>query len=522
MIYLWDVHNVLKREHYAHLPDSTIEPQPAISARPATSAAAGRLPFNVGLRRRCSRPSALPGSSGVAVSVQVDRQDWMVRWRDATGRQCGRRFTSEPDARAFDSQVHSVAVAQRHADEAPQGRGVYPYRTRHGTRWYFKTRGREGSQITRRGFLSEKAAANARRHIVEQVACGQTSYMQETFAEYWERWLRRRRHHLAAASVAAYAVDARTRLLPVLGETRLAAIQTAHVRGLFEDLAERVQADEIAGKTVNNTLTTLTVCLNDAVKDGLIATNPAIGVPRFRRTHIERDYLRLHEIPIYLDSCSPEYEPLAALLIGTGARISEALAIRPSDLELDTNGGLVTVARALRQDGTVGSTKSRRPRAVEIGPRLAHRLQNHLAERQHTHSDADDAGPLFIAPRQARHAHTNARSTGNQILQPPARWTVSKWHADTLQDAALRHMPLHSLRHTAAAAWLAADNSLLYVQQQLGHRDLATTSHYYGHLERHHSPTRGAHATEQAIEHAKAQQMDPCDDRSDPSLRRQY
>ncbi len=429
----------------------------------------------------------------------------VVRWRDASGRQRGRRFASETDARLFDSQVHSVAVDQRHSDEAPQGRAVYRYLTRDGARWYFKTRGRDGSQITRRGFLSEKAAIDAKRQIVEQVTHGEASYTQETFAEYWERWLRRRRHHLAPASVAAYTVDARTRLLPALGQSSLAAVETGHVRGLFEELAERVQAGKLAGKTVNNTLTTLTVCLNDAVKDGLIATNPAIGVPRFPRTHTERDYLRLHEIPAYLDSCSAEYQPLAALLIGTGARISEALAIRPSDLKLDTTGGWITIARALKQDGTIGSTKSRRSRAIEIGPALAHRLQNHLSERQHTHPDADNAGPLFIAPHPTRHAHA-ARTTGRQTLPPPDRWTVGKWHAHALQDAALRHMPLHSLRHTAAAAWLASDNSLLYVQRQLGHRDLATTSHYYGHLERHHNPTRGAHATEQVIERTQHHQ----------------
>jgi integrase len=435
------------------------------------------------------------------VSIQSDRGGWIVRWRDASGRQRGRRFASETEARSFDSQVHSVAVEERHADEAPEGRGVYRYLTRHGARWYFKTRGRDGSQITRRGFVSEKAAIDAKRHIVEQVARGEASHTQETFAAYWERWLRRRRRHLAPASVAAYAVDARTRLLPALGQARLAAIETGHVRGLFEELAERVQAGELAGKTVNNTLTTLTVCLNEAVKDGLIATNPAIGVPRFPRTHTERDYLRLHEIPVYLDSCSAEYKPLAALLIGTGARISEALAILPSDLDLDTAGGWITIARALKQDGTIGSTKSRRPRVIEIGPALAHRLQTHLAERQHTHPDSDDAGPLFIAPRPTRRASV-ARATSGQTLQPPDRWTVGQWHAHALQDAALRHMPLHSLRHTAAAAWLAADNPLLYVQRQLGHRDLSTTSHYYGHLERHHNPTRGAHATEEAIERA--------------------
>jgi integrase len=440
------------------------------------------------------------------VSVQSDRGSWVVRWRDATGRQRGRRFASEADAQAFDSEVHSVAIAARRANEVPQGRGVYRYRTRHGARWYFKTRGGDGSQITRRGFLSEKAAAEAKRHVVEQVSRGEANYTRETFAAYWNRWLHRRRRHLAAATVAAYAVDARTRLLPVLGETRVAAIEATHVRSLFEKLAEHVQAGEIAGKTVNNTLTTLTVCLNDAVKDGLIATNPAIGVPRFPRAHTEHDYLRLHEIPVYLDSCSDEYRPLAALLIGTGARISEALAIRASDLELDATGGWVTVARALKQDGTVGSTKSKRARSIEIGPELARLLESHLAERERRYPDAGTADPSFITPSQTRR-QPDASSTDSHELLPPDRRTVSgQWHAQTLRDAGLRHMPLHSLRHTAAAAWLAAGNSLLYVQQQLGHRDLATTSHYYGHLERHHNPTRGAHATEQAIKRASTQQ----------------
>jgi integrase len=454
------------------------------------------------LRLWCS--SVMCGSCEVAVSVQSDRGGWVVRWRDASGRQRGRRFASEADARSFDSQTHSVAVEERHVDEAPQGRGVYRYLTQHGARWYFKTRGHDGSQITRRGFLNEKAAAEAKRHVVEQVARGEASYTQETFADYWERWLQRRRHHLAAATMTAYAVDARKRLLPVLGEIRLAAIETAHVSGLFEGLAEHVRADEISGKTVNNTLTTLTVCLNDAVKDGLIAANPAVGVPRFPRAHTERDYLRLHEIPVYLDSCRDDYKLLAALLIGTGVRISEALALRAGDLELNATGGWVTVARALKLDGTIGSTKSRRARSIEIGPKLAHRLENHLAARQHVYPEADTAGPLFIPPRRARRRHA-ARPTDSRELPPPDRRTVAGWHAHALQDAALRHMPLHSLRHTAAAAWLAAGNSLLYVQQQLGHRDLSTTSHYYGHLERHHSPTRGAHATEQAITQASQQ-----------------
>jgi hypothetical protein len=51
------------------------------------------------------------------------------------------------------------------------------------------------------------------------------------------------------------------------------------------------------------------VCLNDAVEDGLIVANPALRVDRLRAAHIEREYLRLHEIPTYLDSCSDSGTP---------------------------------------------------------------------------------------------------------------------------------------------------------------------------------------------------------------------
>lgn len=84
------------------------------------------------------------------------------------------------------------------------------------------------------------------------------------------------------------------------------------------------------------------------------------------------------------------------------------------------------------------------------------------------------------------------------------RTTVSReWHKQTLEDAALRDMPLHALRHTAAAAWLAAGNSLMYVQRQLGHADISTTERYYGHLERH-VLAAGAVATEEAIARASS------------------
>jgi integrase len=440
------------------------------------------------------------------MSVRPDRGGWVVRWRDGLGRQRGRRFPSEDAARAFDAGLREVAPSERGNGATRRTSGVYPYATGDGTRWYFKARGSEGTQVTRRGFTSERAARDARRRLTEQVERGELRHTRESFGDYWARWLARRKPYLEAGTWHAYEIDGRKRLLPAFGEIPLGRLFPEHVRSWVEEQVEAVDAGELAVKTVNNSLGTLVVCLNAALEDGLIAANPAQRVPRLPPAHIERDYLRLHEIPRYLDSCYSVYRPLAETLIGSGLRISEALALRSGDLELEESGGVIVVYRSRKRGESVGSTKSDRFRAVEIGPGLSRVLRDNIARRGEMSTGGQGHAHLFVMPmRSQKHASGRWRKRG--AGEPMDRTTVSRdWHRQALEDAALRHMPLHALRHTAAAAWLAAGNSLMYVQRQLGHADIRTTEHYYGHLERH-VLAAGALAAEEAIAQAAAKAL---------------
>jgi integrase len=436
------------------------------------------------------------------MSASFHRGGWEVRWRDAAGRRRARRFPSEDAARAFDEALTEVSPAIRRSDTARHGRsgGVYAYRTASGVRWRFVYRRSDGTQTTKRGFPSERAARDARRRLVEQVERGEVRHTTETFAGYWHRWLTQRRMYLEPGTWSGYEIAGRKRLLPAFGACSLGAISVDDVREIVADLAEAVEAGELAAKTVNNALGTLVVCLNSAVVDGLLPVNPALRVQRLPPAHIERDYLRLDEIPRYLDACSAVYRPLAEVLIGAGLRISEALALRVGDLELDEAGGTVVVYRSRKRDG-VGSTKSDRFRAVEIGPALCSVLSDQVARRAELAAGEHRGVVLFVMPLRTV-KRSNGRWESADVGGPLDRNTVSRdWHKDALEDAALRDMPLHALRHTAAAAWLAAGNSLMYVQRQLGHADISTTERYYGHLERH-VLAAGAVATEEAIARA--------------------
>ena len=438
----------------------------------------------------------------VRVSVRLHRGGWEVRWRDADSRQRARRFQSEEAARAFDDALTEVSPSTRRSDTARHGRsgGIYSYETGNGIRWRFVYRRSDGTQTSKRGFASERAARAARRRLIEQVERGEVRHTKETFAVYWDRWLGQRRPYLEPGTWRGYEIDGRMRLLPGFGARSLGDLSVDHVREFVAELAEAVEAGELAAKTVNNTLGTLVVCLNSAVQDGLLASNPALRVQRLPPAHIERDYLRLDEIPRYLDGCSDTYRPLAELLIGSGLRISEALGLHIGDLELDGSGGTIVVYRS-RKSGAVGSTKSDRFRAVEIGPGLCSVLRDQVARRAELAAGDRSAAALFVMPVRSRR-RSNGRWESAGVGLPLDRTTVSRdWHKQALEDAALRDMPLHALRHTAAAAWLAAGNSLMYVQRQLGHADISTTERYYGHLERH-VLAAGAVATEEVIARA--------------------
>jgi integrase len=304
---------------------------------------------------------------------------------------------------------------------------------------------------------------------VESIERGEVKVARESFGMFWTRLLEERRPYLTAGSFIDFETHGRKRLLPTFADVPLARMDEDRVREWLAVMAQRVTASEISPKTVNNTRTCLAVALNEACRRGLIARNPCAAVPALPVDRVEPDYLRLDEIEPYLAACMSHYRPLAQFLIGTGARISEAVAVQFQHLALDE--GVVRVYRQRGRDGDLRPTKGKRFRSVQIGPALVRTLTELRRE-----GGATDWVFVCPTPRRGRYAMRT-------IAGPPNRRTVHDWHEAALVDAGLRDMPLHALRHTAAAAWLATGHPLVFVQRQLGHRSITTTEEHYGHLE---------------------------------------
>lgn len=371
--------------------------------------------------------------------------------------------------------------------------GVYPYKVGEQTFYRAMFRDSAGRQRQRRGFTSPTAASKYRARMLERADRGELRTTRQTFEDWFDEWLRG--HHRAGPGTRAdYRSHGKNRLKPFFGPMRLSAIAAQTVKDFAGEMVEHIEAGRLAPATVNNALTCLSTCMKEAVALGKIPSNPCNHVSHVPDRHIERDWLRRHEIPLYLDVCAPVYQPLAELLIATGMRVSEALGLRWDDLDFANK--VIRVHRQRTTEGAIAHTKSRRFRSVSVGDRLLGLLRDLQARESERQAGDSSRAHVFLMPVRWRRAK-GGWEPGEWA--PIRRDTVSSlWHKAALQDAGLRDMPLHALRHTAAASWLLAGQPLMYVQRQLGHSSITTTEHYYGHLEQTFQQT-AANQTEAAI-----------------------
>ena len=140
----------------------------------------------------------------MGVHYDASRGKYVVRWK-ADGRRRVRRFESELEAIAFAESVARPAgrppsppahapddAATRRSEAQLTNRrdGIYSYETRQGTRWRFTFRQSDGTMSSRRGFTSRKAAADAKRRLLEGIRRGEVRVSRETFETFWHRVLR--------------------------------------------------------------------------------------------------------------------------------------------------------------------------------------------------------------------------------------------------------------------------------------------------------------------------------------------
>jgi integrase len=276
------------------------------------------------------------------------------------------------------------------------------------------------------------------------------------------------------STVEGYSDGLRLRVLPALGHLPVAAITAGVIDRVIDDWEGRYGAS-----TIKNSVAPLTRVLDEAMRDGLIASNPsrnrsrrslaknAAGETEARspRSYAVKDLATLRAIA---DACGrvhqsySDYVMLAALL---AARSSEVAGLRAGDVDLAARTVRISRQTYPGAGGLVTKqTKGRRVRKVPVLKELEPVLR-----RLASGKDPDDR--LLAGPR------------GGVLTTATVR-RATNWDA-LVASLGMPELRRHGLRHTGAT-WMAdAEVPLHVLQKILGHQSIETTRGYLHPDERH-------------------------------------
>ncbi len=203
----------------------------------------------------------------------------------------------------------------------------------------------------------------------------------------------------------------------------------------------------VGNATLNRDVQFLKQVLGRAVADGLLKAHPLRGVPQLKEPRQPRRYLEKLEAALLIEKCTPRFRPVVVTALFTGMRASELKGLTWNDVNLVS--GKLALFR--RKTGT--------PDWIDLHPLVVAELTRLSKERPH-------AEP---------HDHVFLNRNGAPWEDYRASWNRA------LKNAKLfgrKGLSFHSLRHTAAVHFMSSGGSLVDLQAQLGHADVATTMIY--------------------------------------------
>jgi integrase len=324
-----------------------------------------------------------------------------------------------------------------------------------------------------------------------------------TLAAYGKRWLDRREAdgkrnirtdrsrwnlHIATAPFAQdpiSSIDPKTvrdwvRLLMC----RKAMDVTKSKDGITKKKANRCLSRE----TVKHCRNLLSVCLDEAVMDGLIPFNPAkaVKVPKQPRTDDTWTFLTLEEIEAVTTSQKiPEDKRLLfQFAIYSGLRAGEIFGLRWQDVYLEAEQPYIVVRRSFD-----GPTKSGKVRHMPLLVSAAQALKR-------WREISDSTG--LVWPAKGGGCHRNGYDAGWSDVQTTEDGKVK--HGWKRKAGITRKVRFHDLRHTCASHLISRSWGRAWrleeVRDYLGHSNISVTQRY-------------AHLSPRALSRAVSETLSP-------------
>lgn len=261
-------------------------------------------------------------------------------------------------------------------------------------------------------------------------------------------------------------------VVPVMGDLRLTQLTPALMNRFAQDFIQRTTSRQ----TAKHLLTLTKAILQYGTRHGYLTKNPAEGIVISVDTRTSKEVKiksftnqeakallitakRLRDSPNGQISLAwRRYYPFVVLLLHTGLRASEILALKKDDF--DHNSNTVTISRALSQSGEIGRLKSAyAERTIPVAPRV-------LMEIDDLTQTTD--GEFLFCTRSGRPMsyHNTLKNMWKRLIT----------------EAGVRPLGMHAARHYFASTLIRNHATLLEIKKYMGHHSAGFTYDQYGHL----------------------------------------
>lgn len=210
-----------------------------------------------------------------------------------------------------------------------------------------------------------------------------------------------------------------------------------------------------------------------AVRDAHLARNPFAAIKRPKVTAKEAACLTPVQVEALLAAAeSSRYRLLFELLVTTGLRRGEALALRWSDVDL-TNDVLHVRGTLARVDGELIVTETKSENSKRTVPLSAPAVAVLRSAKSRQAAERLRAGNQW---------HTTGYVFTTEFGQPCDPRNALRALSVAAKAVGLSGAGLHTLRHSVASVMISGGVPLKVVSDILGHSGIAITANIYGHV----------------------------------------
>jgi integrase len=352
--------------------------------------------------------------------------------------------------------------------------------------WAFKVDtapvGAKRKQLMRSGFKTRAQANGALAQFqVDKNAGAYIEPSKITVGEYLNDWLAglRGSESIRRTTLKTYSVAVEHHVMPRIGDVRLQDLTHGAVKRLYSDLRQSGNAKRgavgqpLSAKSVHNVHLALHRALDDAMRSGLLRSNPANRAHQLPAERPEMRTWSATELRRFLAwTRDDRLFPLWRLMASTGMRRGEALGLSWRDVDLDGH------RLSIRQQLTRSGDKVRLVAPKTDAGRRSIALDEATVEALRALSTAQSAEKVLLDSAYQDRDLVFCRPDG--VAYDPD--VITHQFDRAVANAGVPRVRLHDLRHTYATLALKAHVSVNVVSRRLGHSRVSVTQDIYQHV----------------------------------------